>query len=370
MKLIDSISILAASETKRINLYHGDLTDIPENEAVDLLILSAFRGDYAPTYSSLIGALFWRGLSVADLAEDKEVDLIDTFSCWLSKDLDSLSHQFGVKRVLCFEPARSSQAAELVGDVFRALMPFALGDMNIKTIAMPILAAGDQMNDRRLMLTSVLDAAWHWLSRGLPITTLKIVIKDSDAAQQACHAFSKWKKDHSADQRAERRGRGQTSSVTSPTAYDFFVSYSHKDAIAVDHLVQAVLRELPEARVFCDRLELDPGAAWQQELDRALEYCRKVIVVYSPDYLLSKMCLEEFNMARLRHRESDGGILLPVYLRTAQLPLYMRTIHYMDCRESDLDKVTAACPGLVDSLKRLRTERAAWASTASTQYMN
>jgi hypothetical protein len=47
-------------------------------------------------------------------------------------------------------------------------------------------------------------------------------------------------------------------------------------------------------------------------------------------------------MARVRHRESPNPVLRPIYLKTAQLPLYMRTLQYIDCREADHQRLTAA----------------------------
>ena len=40
-------------------------------------------------------------------------------------------------------------------------------------------------------------------------------------------------------------------------------------------------------------------------------------------------------MALLRHREAGGGVLLPVYLRTAAMPSYMKLIQWEDAREGD-----------------------------------
>ena len=123
----------------------------------------------------------------------------------------------------------------------------------------------------------------------------------------------------------------------------FFVSYSRKDSDEVDCLMVGLQSFNPKVRVFLDRLELTVGSAWQEELYQALEKCRKVIAVYSPSYLESKMCKEEFNIALFRHRESEDGVLLPIYLYSAQLPVYMRMIQYIDCREGDQKKIDGAC---------------------------
>ena len=86
MKTLSSIQVHGA-KPRRIELLQGDLTELGADEGFDLLVVSAFPDDYLPTRTSLIGALHRKGLSVADLAQDKSVDLRDNFSCWLSKPL-------------------------------------------------------------------------------------------------------------------------------------------------------------------------------------------------------------------------------------------------------------------------------------------
>lgn len=341
MKLLETFVVHHASEPKYIKLYQGDLAAIPGAEAVDILVVSAFPNDYVPTQTSLIGALYRAGLSVHDLALNKEVDLRDSLSCWLSQDL-RLSHpNVGFRRVLCFEPLKRGKAPEVVGDVFRAVMPFAFGEPPIRSIAMPVLASGDQGYDSDLMLTALFDAAVHWFEHGMPVETIKIVAFAEPAAQRLRRLFAKLGSDY-AGAKGDREAHGGIS-----PEYDFFVSYAHRDTAAVDGLVQGLEGARVGVRVFQDKLQLKTGDAWQSELDAALESCRKVIAVYSPHYLESRVCMEEFNMARLRHRESESGVLLPIYLRTASLPLYMRSLQYVDCREGDLARVRSACQRLV-----------------------
>lgn len=112
-------------------------------------------------------------------------------------------------------------------------------------------------------------------------------------------------------------------------------------------LVRMLREVIPDARIFIDKLEIKPGQSWQAEIDEALESSLKVIALYSPAYLQSKVCIEEFNMARLRHRESDDGVLVPIYLRTVdpKLRLYMRSLNYLDCREGDPGRIESVCRG-------------------------
>jgi hypothetical protein len=99
-----------------------------------------------------------------------------------------------------------------------------------------------------------------------------------------------------------------------------------------------------------DRLELRPGAAWQQHIFEALDASRKVICTLSPEYLGSKICNEEFHMAMFRHRESKEGVLLPVYLFTAELPTFMKLLQYDDVREGDAAKIAKAAESLLGQI--------------------
>ena len=74
MQLIDLISIETRGGQRRIELLVGDLSAIPDDHRVDMLVVSAFPGDYIPTPRSLIGSLFLKGLSIADLEIAPDID--------------------------------------------------------------------------------------------------------------------------------------------------------------------------------------------------------------------------------------------------------------------------------------------------------
>lgn len=349
MRLIGSHTVSHRDGPRLLQLYHGNLAAIPADEAVDLLIVSAFPDDYVPTPTSLIGALDRRGVSVAALAADKEADLRETTGCWVSRDLGAAHRGVGFRRLLCFEPLRRGSPPEVVGDIFRAVVPYVLDEPPVRSLAMPLLAAGDQANDPDAMLRALFRASTQWLAYGLPLETIKIVVYREDEAARLRTLFAALSRES-----ARQPSRDELRLVTAesaPAPYDFFVSYSREDRAEVEVLVQTIQALRPGVRVFLDRVEIVPGDAWQTRLDEALEDCRKVIAVYSPSYFRSKVCMEEFNMARVRHRESDGGVIIPIYLRTAELGLYPRTLHYVDCREADCDRVVSACGNLVEALQ-------------------
>jgi hypothetical protein len=336
MELIDTIAVRHQGNERFVMLFVGDLASLPEREAVDVLIVSAFPDDYIPTRTSLIGALARVGVSIADLAQDKEVDLRRFSSCWLSRPIARPGVHF--HRVLCFEPWHRGKASEVVGDIFRSIVPFTTGSPPISQVAMPLLASGDQGESAQVMLEALTDASVHWLSAGLPLDRIKIVIHDSADSQSLREAFVRVKRRH-----ADLPPGTQRPSFR----FDLFVSYSHKNKTQVDDLVTELQGRRASLRVFLDRMELRPGAAWQQHIFDSLDQSRKVICVFSPDYLASKVCKEEFNIALFRHREAADGVLLPLYLYTAELPTYMKLVQYEDVREGDRVKIAQSAERLL-----------------------
>ena len=52
-ELLDKIDIVDGETTRRIGLYEGDLSDIPPQHHVDILVVSAFSNDYSPNSNKL-----------------------------------------------------------------------------------------------------------------------------------------------------------------------------------------------------------------------------------------------------------------------------------------------------------------------------
>jgi hypothetical protein len=340
--LLDVIEIATPAGTSRIELHFGDLTEMGRDDAVDTLVVSAYPDSYYPVEKSLICALELKGISVAKLAKRKAVDLRDAFSCWLSQEIPPNIPGIQFKRILCFEPlCRWSSAPEAVGDIFRALAPFVGGNPRVSSVAMPIVATGSQRYPVRDMLPPLLDSAIEWLSIGLPLHAIKIYALDESKAVEARGLFAK----------AKERVKHQRTGGTGILHYDAFISYAREDSDAA----MAIATSLKNARlrVYLDELELDHGAAWQQHIFDALDATKRVVAVYSPDYVQSKVCQEEFNIAWARGRKNSTAIIFPVYWRSGDLPTYMEMLSYVDCRERRSDKLGDACQKLTAKLKFL-----------------
>lgn len=339
MRLLDSIRS-HGRDGGCVEVYHGDLTDVSARDAFDVLVVSAFPDHYVPTYGTLIGALDKKGLSMSRLARTKELDLRTAFSCWLSPELpprDGLRF----RRILCFEPLVRGRPPEVVGDIFRALAPILAEHTDLRTLALPIVAAGIQGYTVAEILSPLLDAALHWLEQGLPLDRIKIVAYSQDHADEATAIFAQHKAGYQPSGIPRAEGRAD---------YDVFISYSRANAPESRAMEHALREHKPDIRIFLDRNELDVGCAWQPAIFESLDRCRKVIALLSPDYLASKVCKEEFNIAWIRGRETDQDIIFPVYLYTAELPTYMKYRNYIDCREGNRTKLAEASRHLVAAL--------------------
>jgi hypothetical protein len=340
VKLLDSIEV-RGGQHKLIELFQGDITALSASETFDLLVVSAFPNDYTPTSSSLIGALYRKGLSVQSLAGNKEIDLRANFSCWLSKEFTPQDSGLRFRRILCFEPLVRGRPPELVGDIFRALTPILAERPDIKSVALPVVAAGDQGYPVSEMLTPLIEAALNWLEKGLPLDCIKIVTYSDDKAEEALRVFSKQKTEYLLS---------APTPETRSIGYDVFISYSRVNTPESEIMEQALRESRPGIKIFVDRKEIDIGSAWQPETFETLDRCRKVVAMLSPNYLDSKICKEEFNIAWIRSREMDEDVIFPVYLYTAALPTYMKYRNYFDCREGDRAKIAEASKRLLAAL--------------------
>jgi hypothetical protein len=336
-ELLDKIDIVDHTTTRRIALYEGDLSAIPVEHHVDILVVSAFPNDYQPTPSSLIGALQRNGLSVGELASDKLHDLRDTSAFWISQPIAGPALRLNIRQIACFEPkVVGSPPPGLVGDLFRGLFPF-LDDRTNKVVALPLLATGDQGWPAEVMLRSILDAASHWLARGLGISELKIVTR-RDRSDALLATMAEYR---------VKINRSQPNKSPS-TAFDVFLSFSSSDAKAADSAKAALQRRSDAKRIFDYRLAIDKGKSWQEDIDRAITSSGSIIAILSPTYFASPECREELMQARLRNKRSSYPLLFPIYWLDwgRDLDLWLQVVNYADCREGNYQTLASTMAAL------------------------
>ncbi len=339
MELLDTIVLQSATGARTIELLQGDLAALPPEHAVNVLVVSAFPGDYVPTASSLIGALWNRGVNMAALALGKSEDLRKDFGCWLS---EATPDSYGFRRILCFEPLRRGTAPEVVGDLFRAIAALAGSAAVMRSVAMPVLASGDQGHDRLRMLRSLLIAAKEWMEQDIPLSTLKIVTLRRAASLR--EVFTEFKtmcsRAEASDERAD---------------CDVFISAAPEDAKAVELVTQVVSTVSPELHIYRS-VQSHPNIAGMLEQHyAALDSCQRVMVLLTPAFMSSKVCQEDLCVARFRSHQSPAPVLFPVYLRDATLPPSIRVLRMIDCREFNASSLRVAAALLAIQLRGIHT---------------
>jgi hypothetical protein len=332
---------------RRIELYQGDLAALPPEHAVDLLVVSAFPNDYAPTERSLMGALFRAGISVGQLSERKYLDLRSSFSCWISEPIVGSAN---FRRIMCIESGWRGTPLEISDDIFRALAPSSMGEFSGASIAMPLIGAGDQGYRPAEVMASTLRAAIFWLRRGLNIPVLKIVVHGDRSADLAREAFLAVKRK---DELEENRPVVPTNAVPPDETgtYDLFLSYAHKDSEVAALIIAHLAKNSPHARVFYDRHSLSEGDSWLMRIAESLDASQRVVALYTPNYWASKYCKDEFTAALLRQNDTGKKVLFPIYYEATKIPYFFLSLQYVDCREADPAMLTGACDTLCRELR-------------------
>jgi hypothetical protein len=341
MKLLDSLTIPRGIDTRSIEIWLGDLTEMEPAEAVDILVVATSPGSYMPVPGTLIGTLDRKGVSLERLSKNKQKDLRDSCSCWLSEKIPVKEPGIHFDQVLCFEPFLLGSPTQVVGDIFRSLIPFVAGNTHPVQVAMPLVSTGNTAAVVADMTEALFTAAVRWLENGLPLKRLKIVEKSPTKAAEIKGAFAILKKQY---QRAPHRR------LKHPK-YDIFLSCSHVNLDEAGILIAELKYLKPEIKIFVERNELDPEVAWQAKLYRTIADARKVMAVYSPHYIVSKICQEEYNLARMLDCQSGETILFPILLSPTQLMPHMAKWPYVDCVAADREKMKAACLRLVQELE-------------------
>lgn len=364
MKLLSEINIQRAQGSTAIQLLQGDLSAIPAEHATDILVMSAFPGDYSALTGSLIRALHDKGLSVQTLSQHKETDLRTQLNCWLSEPLSIPDQQkFNFKRILCFEPGEKiKEPEEVVGDIFRCINTFAF-DEDKNELAMPIIATGYQKIPMQKIMPALLEAAFFWLKNGLPIKCIKLVVHRPEQAELALPIFDKFKNEQLDEQVAKEElppARGiQPQPAPSPVkpgsaevkkGYDYFLSYAHVHSKEVQHFVDELKNKNNSLAVFYDKDSIPPGGLWIKQISAAIQQADKVLVFLSPDYDNSPVCWDEFQCAKLMEYNRKKTIIQTVYLygyKETEMPPIMGIYSYIDCREGSTEKLNACIQQLL-----------------------
>ena len=329
LKLVSKIPIQDASGFQHsLELLVGDVTQASPDAPVDLLAISAFPDEYWPSPGTVIHRLSERGISVSRLAESKAYDWRKGWQCWITDRIGKAD--LHISHLLCFEHQATGAPESLVGNIFRSASEWLLSQAPknafIGTMRIPLLAAGLQGHDPRVMLRAIFQQAHLHLLGGLPVEKVQIVLHESSPHLfQLCMDFGALKEEIKHD--ALHSLRCQTSADS-----DLFVSYRHSDLSTADSLIKSLRHQKPGLRIWIDREKLSTGCFWKPELLRAIGGARHGLCVVTDTYPDSPECMDEFHAAMCCER-SRRGYLLPILALdqrpVASLPQSMRQVQFI-----------------------------------------
>jgi hypothetical protein len=115
--------------------------------------------------------------------------------------------------------------------------------------------------------------------------------------------------------------------------FDVFLSYSSTDRAWVVELKQRL--EERRLHVWLDVDEIRGGDLFVDALERALEASRTMILIVSPESVGSGWVTEEYSRAMSLAAGSEALRIIPLLLRDAPLPGFLRSRHRIDFRNED-----------------------------------
>lgn len=112
-----------------------------------------------------------------------------------------------------------------------------------------------------------------------------------------------------------------------PTAEkDFFISYNQHDR----EIAEWIGWELEEAKYSVAIQAWDFTGNWVKEMDDAMQYCKRTIVVLSPDYLTSNYTFTEWANAFVDDARGEQEKLIPIRVADVELKGILRQLVYID----------------------------------------
>jgi hypothetical protein len=187
-------NIYDAAPDRTVEVRCGDLFGL--GIQVDLLVISAWVNSYHPDPGSMVAALEQGcGLKVAELATNKEVDLMGAESIrgWVSRELvhdSSARARTRFTRLVVLEtpkdPKPIGEDAEVFRRLFRLLAVLPLYDIHCRSVATPLLNTGRQNLMPEALYPAIINAVGNSFRHVPELRRLIIFDRKEDALGQLC----------------------------------------------------------------------------------------------------------------------------------------------------------------------------------------
>jgi len=115
-------------------------------------------------------------------------------------------------------------------------------------------------------------------------------------------------------------------------AFDVFLSHNSIDKLWVVQLKDDLIRY--GLKVWLDKDEIRPGDLFAEALEAALENCRAVALIISPEAMDSGWVKEEYYRAVSLSKSKQRPLqMIPVILREAEVPGFVKSRNWIDFRD-------------------------------------
>ena len=265
---------------KKIRIQIGDICSSEED--FDVLVCSAFKNDYIPTPTSLIGSLlFQKQISVDQLAEDPEIDLKE-YGCWLSRPISDNFHRIACVELIDWHNYEAvtpeSKFLKRAFSTFRFLLEQAnLKGIPLQSVALPILGTGDQHIEECFIIPPLIQQCLSILKSIPELDTITFferreytVINIIDHLNKAL--FTKHE-----------------------SGLDVFISYSSKQSDVAQEVFDYITRSGYSCWMAPN--SIPTGSNYQEEIPAALNQISSLVLLLTPDATKSRWVQKEVGTA-------------------------------------------------------------------------
>ncbi|HEU4710284.1 MAG TPA: DUF4145 domain-containing protein [Pyrinomonadaceae bacterium] len=186
MKPINLIEIETSWGFRSFELHEGDITQL--DFTVDVLAISAFKGDYEPVPGTVIEALLKNvQIDMKELSKRREFDLVEAFGCWIAKVAPGKNFE----RILCAEIVGGKfETKEVIENVFAVLSMLEMKKIRPEILALPILGAGQQQQSASEVIKELLDCSLRYMQQSASIKKVVFVARRKTRAQELDKAMN------------------------------------------------------------------------------------------------------------------------------------------------------------------------------------
>lgn len=309
---------------KRIQVFHADATKF--DEKLDVLTISCFKEKYLPIPKTLIQALLDNlDINVSELAMHPMIDLRDFGNVWISNET---SANESIGRIGAIEMSAYEINADewkndkdgvlsIVHTYFQLLEMAAGRGVDMKTVGMPVLGAGQQSIDVDFIAIPLINECIDFLKRCKGVEKICIIELSAHKAYKMARALEesyRLKPVRASNQKIDNlQAIGATAEEHEKK--EIFLSYSSQDFNYMKHL-----SELLEARGLS--VWYAPRDIWGEDyassIVNALKCADYTIVLVSENSLASRHVLNEIDLAF--NSLASEKHLLPILLDETEMP--------------------------------------------------